>query len=165
MLARAIICLSVLLLTACGFHLRGDFGMPFKSLYLQAPNLNSPFVVDLKRNLATNHVNFVTTPEQADVILDIASEIPEKQILTLGGSGRVNEFQLRYRVAIRAYDLNKNVWIPAEEMIIRRDYSYDDTKILAKESEEVMLYQSMRTDMVQQIIRRLSRAKPVPETD
>ncbi|MDD2774786.1 MAG: LPS assembly lipoprotein LptE [Gallionella sp.] len=164
-LIRTITWLSVFLLTACGFHLRGEVGMPFKTLYLQAPNQSSPFVVDLRRNLAANHVSFVTTPEQADIILDIASEMPEKQILTLSGAGRVNEFQLRYRVSMRAYDLNKNIWVPAEEMIIRRDYSYDDTKILAKESEEAMLYQSMRTDMVQQLIRRLSRAKPVPEAD
>jgi LPS-assembly lipoprotein len=77
----------------------------------------------------------------------------------------VNEFQLRYRVSLRAYDLKQNTWIPAEEMMIRRDFSYDDTKILAKEAEEALLYQSMRSDMVQQIIRRLSRSKPVPQSD
>jgi LPS-assembly lipoprotein len=45
-------------------------------------------------------------------------------------------------------------------MVQRRDYSYSDTAILAKEQEETMLYKSMRDDMVQQIVRRLSRAKP-----
>jgi LPS-assembly lipoprotein len=45
-------------------------------------------------------------------------------------------------------------------MALRRDYSYDDTEILAKESEETLLYQSMRSEMVQQIVRQLSRAKP-----
>jgi len=42
---------------------------------------------------------------------------------------------------------------------LRRDYSYDDTIVQAKEAEETLLYQSMRSDMVQQIMRRLSRAK------
>ena len=153
----------ILLLTACGFHLRGQAGMPFDTLYLDAANPGTPFIADLRRNLEANKVKLVNTAEQADVVLNIVSEIPEKQILTLGGSGRVNEFQLRYRVSLRAYDLEGQDWIPAEEIMLRRDYIYDDTKILAKEAEETLLYQSMRSDMVQQIVRRLSRAKPQPQ--
>jgi LPS-assembly lipoprotein len=160
---RTLLILTVLLLTACGFHLRGQAGMPFKTLYLDAPNSNTPFVNDLRRNLEANKVKLVKDAKQADVILNIVSELPDKQILTLGGSGRVNEFQLRYRVSLRAYDLKGMDWIPAEEMMLRRDYTYDDTKILAKEQEEALLYQSMISDMVQQVIRRLSRAKPQPQ--
>ncbi|MBY0577170.1 MAG: hypothetical protein K2P67_11335 [Gallionellaceae bacterium] len=152
-----------LLLTACGFHLRGQAGMPFETLYLDAPNSNTPFINELRRSLETNHVKFVNTAQEADVVLNIVSAIPEKQILTLGGSGRVNEFQLRYRVSLRAYDLKERDWIPAEEMMLRRDYTYDDTKIFAKEQEEALLYQSMISDMVQQIVRRLNRAKPQPQ--
>ncbi len=160
---RTLLLLIVLLLTACGFHLRGQSGMPFDTLYLDAANPGTPFIADLRRNLQANKVKLVNTAEQADVVLNIAFEAPEKQILTLGGSGRVNEFQLRYRVSLRAYDLKQQDWIPAEEIMLRRDYSYDDTKILAKEAEETLLYQSMRSDMVQQIMRRLSRAKPQPQ--
>ena len=159
---RTLLLLTVLLLTACGFHLRGQAGMPFQTLYLDA-NAGAPFLNDLRRNLEANKVKLVSTAEQADVVLNIVSEIPEKQILTLGGSGRVNEFQLRYRVSLRAYDLKGQDWIPAEEIMLRRDYVYDDTKVLAKEAEETLLYQSMRSDMVQQIVRRLSRAKPQPQ--
>ena len=151
---------TALLLTACGFHLRGQAGMPFNTLYLDAANPGTPFIADLRRSLEINNVKLVSTAEQADVVLNIVSEIPDKQILTLSGTGRVNEFQLSYRVSLRAYDLKLRDWIPAEEIALRRDYLYDDTKILAKEAEEALLYQSMRSDMVQQIVRRLSHAKP-----
>lgn len=134
--------------------------MPFQTLFLIAPDVNSPFVNELRRNLLANKVTLTATAEQADIVLNIVSEIPDKQILTLGGSGRVNEFQLRFRVSLRAYDKQQQDWIAAEEMLMYRNYSYDDTKILAKEAEEVLLYQSMRSDMVQQIVRRLSHAKP-----
>ena len=155
--------LTTLLLTACGFHLRGQAGMPFDTLYLDAANPGTPFIADLRRNLEANKVRLVSSANEADVVLNIVLEIPEKQILTLGGSGRVNEFQLRYRVSLRAYDLKQQDWIPAEEMVLRRDYIYDDTQVLAKEAEEALLYQGMRSDMVQQIVRRLSRAKPQPQ--
>ncbi|HYR05390.1 MAG TPA: LPS assembly lipoprotein LptE, partial [Gallionella sp.] len=153
----------VLLLTACGFHLRGHAGMPFETLYLDAANPGTPFIAELRRNLEASKVKLVGSADQAEVVLNIAVEIPDKQILTLGGSGRVNEFRLTYRVSMRAYDLKQQDWIPAEEIVMRRDYFYDDTKILAKEAEETLLYQSMRTDMVQLIMRRLSRAKPQPQ--
>ena len=156
----AALLLTALLLTACGFHLRGHAGMPFSTLYLDASNPGSPFIDDLRRNLQSNKVKLVNSADQADVVLNIVYEISDKQILTLGGSGRVNEFRLSYRVSLRAYDLKQQDWITDEEIALRRDYSFDDSKILAKEAEEALLYQSMRSDMVQQIVRRLSSATP-----
>lgn len=162
--SRMIALLSVaLLLGACGFHLRGQAGMPFATLYLDAANPGTPLVAELRRNLEANNVTLVHSAEKADVVLSISLEMPEKQILSLGGSGRVNEYQLRYRVSLRAYDNKGQEWIPAEDISLRRDYSYNDAAILAKEQEEVLLYKSMRDDMVQQILRRLSRAKPQPQ--
>lgn len=160
---RTLFLLAILLLSGCGFHLRGQAGMPFETLYLNAVNPNTPFITELRRSLEANKVRLVSRADEADVILDIVSELPEKQILTLGGSGRVSEFQLRFSISLRAYDLKQQEWIPAEDIVMRRDYTYDDTQVLAKESEEALLYQSMRSDMVQQIIRRLSRARPQPQ--
>ena len=155
--------LAALLLAACGFHLRGQANMPFKTLYLDAANPNTPFIADRRRNLEATRVRLADSPERADLVLKIVHEITDKQILTLGGSGRVNEFRLVYRVSLRAYDIRQQDWIPAEEIALRRDYSFDDTSILAKESEETLLYQSMRSDMVQQIVRRLGHASPQSE--
>ena len=155
--------LTTILLTACGFHLRGQAAMPFDTLYLNAANPGTPFIADLRQSLEANHVKLVNSADKADLTLDIVSEIADKQILTLGGSGRVNEFTLKYRISLRAYDKQLRDWIPAEEMVMERNYSYNDAQILAKEAEEALLYQSMRTDMVQQIVRRLSRAKAQPQ--
>ncbi|MBI5429990.1 MAG: hypothetical protein HY938_05970 [Nitrosomonadales bacterium] len=159
---RLLLWLTVLLLAGCGFHLRGQAGMPFTTLYIRTTNPGMMLISDLRQNLEANQVTLVDSPEQAEVILDIVFEIADKQVLSLGGDGRVNEFRLNYRVSLRAYDMNQRDWLPAEEFVQRRDYSFDDTQILAKEAEEDMLKQSMRSDMVQQIVRRLSRAKPQP---
>ncbi len=39
--------------------------------------------------------------------------------------------------------------------------TYEDTEVLAKESEEALLYRDMKADAVQQMLRRLSVANPV----
>jgi len=155
--------LATLLLSACGFHLRGQAGMPFNTLYLDTVNSKTPFISELRRSLEASKVKLAPTAAQADVVLKVVFENSNKQILTLSGSGRVTEFRLIYSVSLRAYDHKQQDWIPAEEMALRRDYSYDDTKVLAKEAEETLLYQSMRSEMVQQIMRRLSHAKPQPQ--
>jgi len=147
-------------MTACGFHLRGQAGMTFDSIYLLANNPKSPFVTELRHELKSSKVKLADTREQADIVLDIISEDSEKKILTLSGSGRVTEFRLIYRISLRAYDQQQQVWIPAEDLSQHRDFSYDDTLVLAKESEETLLFESMRSEMIQQILRRLSRAKP-----
>jgi LPS-assembly lipoprotein len=155
-----ILLIAVLMLSSCAFHLRDQADMPFKTLYLEAENPKTLFIAELRRSLEANNLQLVNSAAQADVVLKIIFEATNKQILTLGGDGRVNEFRLNYRISLRAYDLKQHEWMPAEEIYLYRDFSYDDTIVLAKEAEETLLYQNMRSDMVQQIVRRLSRAKP-----
>ena len=155
--------LTTLLLSACGFHLRRQAGILFEKLYIDAANSRTPFIRELRRELEDSKIKLVSSAAEADVVLNIVAEMPDKQILTLDSGGRVSEFRLGYKVSLRAYDVKQRIWIPADEISMHRDFSYDDTKVLAKEAEEALLYQSMRTDMVQLIVRRLSRAKPLPQ--
>lgn len=160
---RIILLLLVLSLSACDFHLRGHnmqgSGLPFGSLYLKSA-APSPLVPDLQNNLELYKIRITSTAAEADLTLDIVSEATSKQIVALSGAGQVLEFQLNYRVALRAYDKQMNDWLPADEITLQRSLPYDDAQILAKEQEEALLYRDMRADAVQQVMRRLSRAKP-----
>ena len=160
---RILLLLTVLALAACGFHLRGSnlkgVEFAFKSLYLKAP-AESQFVADLRRALAANKVNLTAASDQAELVLEVISEQATKQILSLSGSGRVREYQLFYRVSLRAYDSKQIDWLPAEEIALSRIMTYDDEQVYAKEQEEALLYKDMRSDAVAQAMRRLSRAKP-----
>jgi len=161
--ARALLLLMVLTLAACGFHLRGsnlkDVQFAFKSLYLKAAG-ETPFVADLRRTLKASQITLAATPDTADLVLEIVSEQTVKQILSLSGAGRVQEYQLFYNVSLRAYDNQQNDWLPAEEIWLSRILAYDDAPVLAKEQEEALLYKDMRSDAVGQAVRRLYRAKP-----
>jgi LPS-assembly lipoprotein len=162
---RALLLLMVLTLAACGFHLRGsnlkDVQFAFKSLYLKAPG-ETPFVADLRRTLLASKIELTPTADKADLVLDVVSEQTLKQILSLSGSGRVQEYQLFYIVSLRAYDNQQNDWLPADEISLSRILPYDDAQVLAKQQEEEMLYKDMRSDAVAQAVRRLNRAKPQP---
>ena len=144
--------LIFLFLSACGFHLRGHNvtvkEFPFTSLYLKS-NSQTPFVADLQNSLELYKIKLTASSAEADLTLDIVSEASDKRILALSGAGQVREFQLRYRVSLRAYDKQMQDWLPADEISLQRNLTYDDAQILAKEQEEALLYRDMRSDAVQ----------------
>lgn len=159
--------LVALLLSACGFHMRGHnqngSEYAFRSLYLKT-TAETPFTTELRTNLELNKIILASSSAEADLVLDIVTQSTDKQIIALSGAGQVREFQLRYRVSLRAYDSKQNNWLSADEILLQRSLTYDDSQILAKEQEEAMLFRDMQTDAVQQVLRRLSRAKPRTES-
>ena len=160
---RILLLLLALSLSACDFHLRGHnlqgASFPFSSVYLKSAT-PSPFVSDLQNSLELYKIQLTATAAEADLTLEVVSEASGRQILALSGAGQVREFQLYYRVSLRAYDKQMQDWLPADEISLQRSLTYDDAQILAKEQEEALLNRDMRSDAVQQVMRRLSRAKP-----
>jgi LPS-assembly lipoprotein len=153
---------SVLVLGGCGFHLRGTADLPFSSLYIQAPP-QSLFAVQFKRVVTTSSgTDVVDDPKAAQATLQLLLEQREKEILSLSGGGRVREFQLRYRVRYRIVDKAQQEIVPSSEILLRRDFSFNDQEALSKESEEALLYRDMQTDAVQQLLRRLQVVKTTP---
>src|SRR5215471_13085205 len=143
---------TVFLVAACGFHLRGQATLPFNTLYVQAPPL-SAFALQLKRAVQSgSSTKIIERREDAEAILQILQELQEKEILSLGAGGRVREFQLRYRVQFRLTDEKNREHIPATEIVLKRDYSFNDEQALSKESEEALLYRDMRSDAVNQML-------------
>jgi LPS-assembly lipoprotein len=158
LLARALLIAVVLALAGCGFKLRGEQTFPFESIYIPP---NSLLLNELSRNVAagTNAkvVTVATEPTEARFIL--LGELQEKVILALNTQGRVREFQLRYRVLFSVAGEKGFNFIPPSEIILTRDITFND-QVLAKENEEALLYRDMRSDAVQQIMRRIAASKP-----
>ena len=158
-LAPALLCLA---LGACGFQLRGTADVPFETIYV--PTVAGGIGLELKRNIqAGTRAKVVDDAKQAEAILEFTQESREKEILSLTGTGRVREFQLRYRVGFRVHDGKGRDFVPANTVVLLRDITFNDSDVLAKETEEQLLYRDMQSDMVQQILRRLSVAKPAAE--
>ena len=148
----------VLLLAGCGFQLRGTADLPFGTVYV--PGATGGIALDLARNIqAGTNAKVVSDPQGAEAILQFTGESREKEILSLTGTGRVREFRLRYRVGFRVHDGKGNDYVPQNTLEITRDVTFNDAEVLAKESEEQLLFRDMQGDMVQQIMRRLAAAQ------
>ena len=148
-----------MLLAGCGFRLRGTASVPFETIHV--PGATAGIALDLKRNIeAGTRARVVDDPKAAQALLQVTEEARSREILSLTSAGRVREFQLRYRVGFRVHDGKGGEFVPVSVIQLTRDMTYSDAEILAKEQEEQLLFRDMRTDMVQQILRRLASAKP-----
>ena len=150
-------------LSGCGFQLRGSNGeanLPFKTMYLGIPE-SSPLGSELKRNIRANGgTQIVTEAKDADARLDIMSETREKVIQSLNSQGRIRQYTLYYRVTFQVKGKGEAILLPPTPIVLKRDISFNESQILAKEAEDALLYRDMQTDLVQQILRRLAAIKP-----
>ena len=153
---RTLITLGFASLAAgCGFELRRAPDFAFKSIYLNAPPA-SGVAKELKRNIESNGAVSVTTaPAASQVILDVLNEQREKVVVGLNASGQVREFELRIRLKFKLRTPDGKELIADSEIVQQQDISYNESAALAKEQEEQLLYRSMQSDIVQQLMRRL----------
>ena len=157
------ICTLILLLSACGFQLRGFAQGPavfsFTSLYIADPT-KYPISADVKRTIqAGESTRVVDEAQGAQATLQILKQSNEKSILSLSGEGRVREFLLRYLVSFRLLDARGIELIPTTEIVRERVLPYTDEQVVAKEAEEALLVREMQTEIVRQILRRLATVK------
>lgn len=150
-------------LTACGFALRQAPKFAFSTIFIRVAEASS-LGNELKRNLTGSGLTVITDAkrlESAEVVLDVVSDQREKSVASLTSSGQVREFQLRVRVKFRLRTPQGKELIPDVELLQQRDISYSETQALSKEPEEQLLYRSMQTDIVQQMMRRLAALKEI----
>lgn len=153
---------AALLLSACGFHLRGSgpgSELPFKSVYVQAAG-SSPLAADLKRYIEAGGTGVATDPKQADAVIEIQSKTRDKQILTINSQGRVREYTLTSRLTFQLKDAAGNILMPPTAVVAQRVLSFNESQVLAKEAEEDTLYRDMQSDLIQKILRRVAAYKP-----
>jgi LPS-assembly lipoprotein len=146
-------------LAGCGFQLRQAPDFAFGSIYINVAE-SSPVGRELKRMIASGgKVAVLDSPAQADVVMDVLNEQRQKVVVGLGAVGQVREFELRMRLRFRLRSRDGRELIPEAEIVRQQDISYSETVALAKEDEEQLVYRSLQSDIVRQVLRRLASVK------
>lgn len=164
-LALALIATSVL--GACGFKLRTSQVLPFATIAV-TPEKTAGVAGDIARYLGdvVRPVAPGAGGELPEVILDILQETREKLVVGVNASGQVREYDLRMRINFRLRSPKGEELIAPSVIEQHRSISFNESAVLAKEAEEVLLYRDMQSDIVQQLLRRLAAVKlasPAPQ--
>ena len=153
---------AALALTACGFQLRQQPELAFRTIYAGFKP-TSPLGAELRRALASSgNTRLIENPRelsQAQVIMDVLTDQREKVVVGVGAVGQVREFQLRVRFRFRLRTPQGRELIDETELLLQRDLSFNETAVLAREQEEDLLYRDMQSDIVQQVLRRLAAVR------
>ena len=150
---------AALLLSGCGFRLRGPQALDFATVHISVPE-QSEFGAQLRRLVATTGTTRVEEDAaKAEALLQILSNDRGREILSLTGAGKVREYQLVQSLRFQLLDRAGKALIPPTSLTARREYTFDDSQVLGKEQEEALLYRDMQNDLVQQLMPRLAAAR------
>ncbi len=148
------------LLAGCGFALRSSPNFAFDTVAV-TPEQSVGVAAELSRYLGDKLRPVVPAEGQAgpQAVIEVLQELREKSIVGVTATGQVREFQLRLRVKFRVRTLQGVELIAPTEVVLQRDISFNETAVLAKETEEILLYRDMQSDLVQQLLRRVAAIK------
>jgi len=154
---KLIAILLLIVITNCGFHLRGMTEISYKTISLEGKELS--LTKNLKKILNTNKVAIVSSTENPELRVEFLSEESEKRILSLSGQGLVREFEIFYRVRYRIKASDSEIWSQENIIETRKDFTYSDSNLIGKEEEERQLNEAMRNEAITNLFNQIQVIK------
>lgn len=155
------------ILPGCGFHLRGAVVLPqsMAVTYLQDSHPPSDIALPLRNALTGNNVRVTDHLDQAGAVLQLSDERIGRRLLTTRMGATLKDYELYYAISITvrqgqgAVAPSKPKLLSKQRINVTREMTFDETKVLAKTSEQKQLRRDMLQDAVRQILRRLQAIK------
>ena len=148
--------LAALLMQGCGFHLQGTHPLPrsLASVRLEARDTQTDFYASLRASLLDSGARLDGPPGDAATIR-ILDDAASEKVLTVSARNIPTAYQLSYRVRLSVEYQGREL-LPAETHTVTREYSFDETTLLAKQRERDVLQQALADDLVALVMRRLA---------
>jgi len=159
MMDRRLALISLAALAGCGFELRREPELSFKTLALTGFEPDSPLAAGLRRQIRRTPVELVDDPNRAQVVLEVSREQRDRNVVASTSVGQVREWQLRLQFDYLIRTADGELLVPRVELRLARDMNYTETAALAKEQEAANLYGAMHSDAIAQVMRRLAAVK------
>jgi LPS-assembly lipoprotein len=148
----------VALFAACGFRLQGHTPLP-KPLalsYIEAKDKQSEFVQGLRKALLAAGVRLTEESSKATAVVHVLEDTAAPRVLAVSSTDLPREYEITYTVRFSVTADGKDLLAP-QEITARRDYSFDEYVLLAKDNEDAILRAALARDLVDITMRRLSR--------
>ena len=155
--AIAVLALTLVSLSGCGFELRGwDLESSIESVHVTArPRVR--LAGELRRALSQAGVRIEPRPSAAEMIVELLEERRGRRTVAVTGSARAAEYEvtISVRFAIRsgARVLREPVWLDASRVFV-----VDRDNIAGTAGEQALIEAELANDLVGQIMRALNAA-------
>jgi LPS-assembly lipoprotein len=157
---HAVLAVLALLAGGCGFHLRGDVEYPpgMAVTYIQATDRYTPFYRKVKAALQEGGVRVTANAGDAGAVLRILQDETGQRVLSVSARNTPREYDVFYIVRY-ALEIGGREALPAQQLVLTRDYTYDETLVLGKDAEGEVIRQALADDLVGVVTRRLSSVR------
>ncbi len=152
----SVLLVTLLMLTACGYHLRGALELPeaLKKMYVKgaSPELSAA----IERTFRGTSGELVATADEAGMILNILDEFYQRRTISLSSTGYSNEFELIYRLSFDLLDSEGHTLVSNQTIEVMKTYynAQSSETLLSKDNEEIVLRQELYEEAVRSVIQR-----------
>jgi len=143
-----------LLLSACGYHLRGAFQLPdnMKSIYIEGGS--GALLEQFRQVMKGSSAQLASSRKEAGIVIKVFNEEFNRRVLSLSTRGKSNEFELVYRLDYEFVNARDAQLMQRQPVEVRREYFNDQQFMIAKDNEEAVIRNEMYQQAVQSIINR-----------
>ena len=144
------------LLSGCGYHLRGQAPLPaaLATPYLESADHYTPLYAALQTRLRAAGAKLATDPAAASAVIHLRKDDTGREVLSVTARNTPGEYEVYYAVEY-SVSVGGNELLALQQVTLTRDFSYDETAVLAKEHEEDSLRTALADELAGLILRRL----------
>lgn len=145
-----------LLLSGCGFQLRGEASLPpeMSMTRIVIDDEYSALARRVRVMLERSGVQFVPA-DQASAVLEIPENEVVTEVLTIADNARVREYRITHTVRFRLLNAQGQELVGWQTLRQSRDISFDEQRILASSREQEYLRQDLAETIAQLLVARL----------
>lgn len=156
-----ILCLALcLLLAACGFKLRGpeSVGLPTDAVYLNIGG-SGDIGREVREQLQLTDIKLTQTAKTADYIIRLGNQHYDREVLSVSPrTGKVQEYELILRTTLAITTPAGETVLDTTELNASRDYTFDETAVIASGDEQELLREEMTRQLANQALLRMRAA-------
>lgn len=149
----------LLLLSGCGFHLRGVLEIPewLDNVAVISKEGTNEIASVLKPRLEGYKIRVNPDPSRASYWLIIHRSTYHQKIISIGASTNPRQYQMMLIVEYELQSHQGHVIKEPAAVVVTRQLTVNNDRILGSNDEEMTLLREMRQDAVTQILNKLSR--------
>jgi LPS-assembly lipoprotein len=149
---------SILILTSCGFHLRGLVDKPpgLNTLFIDIKSASQPLEPTIKTQLEAYQITIADSPQIANATLIILEEQHDQVINGVSSATGPRQYQLNYtlKFIIQSHQ-NTKINPKIQTIRITRPFTLNTNQILGSNAEANLMLKQIQEDAVRQLIARL----------
>ena len=154
---KTILIILIFSVTSCGFQLRQSILKLEKisNVYVETNDTRSVFYRTLKEELISNKVQLAKSKSEAKSVIDIISDETGRRVLSVSARNIATEYEVFYRL-IYSFENQKQMLINSRELVLTRNYTFNEKYVLGKSQEEEVLIEALASDLVRMTLNQIS---------